>query len=1472
VAKDKARAAIDKDTADNDAQILEAELRYDQAMGTTPFFSTFEDAEGQTWLLNQNTGHRMRVGKPDAAKKRIQLGNTLLGIKDDGKAEVLYEAPKDRIIKEYNGITYEYDPRDPKGTMKELFRDPYWKETQELGLEKTRADIAKAKADVETGKIGALEARSRIEKDLLELEHPKTEALGSGDFIVRRGGKATVHYYGGDTKTFEAGPLPESTRSAIGRMRESLSGLDKPAAPAASTSVSKTGAETAPSARIEVTEVKPTEKTAGEEMGGAGERFKPGWPGSDPRLSGTLRPPSKQTTSSGDIAHYDEHGNLTGIDYLKTAPPHYGEEGYPGSEGYEAEAGLPKNPNWMAEEEEDEYGAGADMDPREGNWWDIDPQRYKDFINWLRQHGQEHEASQPEERFWDPEHPQIQGGGGNMSPPDLEGHPLMRGIIGLGREDIERASPEERFDVANSRDLAPRGPSDWTSEPSLEGDTQYPRDPNRPEETIGTSEVTRRRNPSDVFEEGAELWQERSAGGDPDAITNADRLRRDFPNAPFPENFDEWWPDDQVKFVTEWGQSLPPEEQDRLRQAQVDRLNERLAREREDDFDPESRRREMYGMDRDLEDDLYQPSERTGDPDDFNPSGPDQWAAWEKATERFRHPSLFEDNPGIEHDLPDGFFDLSPEDQQAFVDQWQTRKRAEWEQQASPEEQEQIERARQDFLRDVQGWDPIKEPPGDKPFIYDPSRPEKPPVDEGPVGRDDIENWLWHLAPGEDWGDRNNSTIFDPSEIKGGHTPAPPWHEILNQPSIFKPPSLPTGGHIPVPLPKLPGGHAPGPEIKLPDIVTSIKQRLGAGQGPGEPMGASPAPMGAPPGMGQPAGGQMGGWQPPVPPGEVAGIGHRFGQPMNEGEPFHSGVDLQAQEGAPTVAPADGIVEEVRNDPDGLGLTVIVRDQQGMQHKLGHLSGTDAYRGMVVAKGQNLAQVGSSGNTTGSHLHWAVRDQQGQPQDPTPALGPMGNLPPVPGTEMMGPPGGTGSPPGAAGGMPALPPGLEGGVTPPQPGDIAKSMGMGQDVDLYWDPHNMGAGADGDDDPGEVIGITPSQQANIDAENKRIDMERETRMAEVAQRREAENNRHQEAVAKLEQDWKIHQDNARLQAEKQAEDARHNQAMEAIERERIQADIEIQQMRDANAIRLQQMQQGNQIYLQQGEQAFADFQKQQEMRMEILGSALKNPWMQRLSGMTPGPNYQGAAVPGGQNISTLVNQILTPYDADKYGWQNAPGFLGLDQANAGAAGALPQPGQAGYEEGDMYAYQQQGGAAGGAAQGGAQGGAAGQPALFQQGGGGAQAGQQMGGQNWTYDSAMGAVQGGQGGGSVGAQMAGGGDQGLEYGQNAPATFGDWRAWDPFQKAAYRANIEALGPGAWEQVGQQMADRYAASGGTPDVTAMQAAGGGELGRAGAEMTGELWGQAPEQFWNEQNRQWSRARGPQVQQKLTGQYRV
>jgi hypothetical protein len=380
--------------------------------------------------------------------------------------------------------------------------------------------------------------------------------------------------------------------------------------------------------------------------------------------------------------------------------------------------------------------------------------------------------------------------------------------------------------------------------------------------------------------------------------------------------------------------------------------------------------------------------------------------------------------------------------------------------------------------------------PGQPPGGQDQKYPQLP-WDEPPTGP----GWLPapKYGPG-DLSDRNNTSPVDQSLPSGGHQPgaSPDWGDVTDKPGWWnaplgpgghKPGALPQlgGGHVPVPLPKLPGVMGMGADVspqeaqwdKLDDPLfhsaMGRRGKVGAGQEPPSPAGppppgappspapspASPAPMGPPPsppvsgGSPAPGPGMLGGvsppqprqpgpgWTPPVPQGDVAGIGHRFGQEMDQGEPFHSGVDLQATEGTDTIAPVDGMIHDVTDDPQGLGLTVIIQGNDGSMHKLGHLKSTNVYRGMQVAKGQNLiSKVGSSGNTTGSHLHWAVKDQQGAPVDPTAALGPMASLPPVPGTEMMGPPGGSSSPPGAA----APPPG------PPPP------EGMGQDsMDARWD-------------------------------------------------------------------------------------------------------------------------------------------------------------------------------------------------------------------------------------------------------------------------------------------------------------------------------------------------------------------------------------------------------------------------------------
>jgi murein DD-endopeptidase MepM/ murein hydrolase activator NlpD len=1181
---------------------------------------------------------------------------------------------------------------------------------------------------------------------------------------------------------------------------------------------------------------------------------------------------------------------------------------------------------------------------------------------------------------------------------------------------------------------------------------------------------------------------------------------------------------------------------------------------------------------------------------------------------------------------------------------------------------------------------------------------------------------------------------------------------------------------------------------------------MGLRGGAGHDMGSGQVPTPPPPapgGAGAPPGGNADpkGWAPPVPPQAVAGIGHRFGQQMDQGEPQHSGVDLQAPEGSPTVSPVDGKVERVEHNPAGLGLTVVIRDAQGMEHRLGHLQSTVAYPGMVVAQGQNLAKVGSTGNTTGAHLHWGVKDPQGQPQDPTPALpSPMQNMPPVPGTQMMGPPGGTGgaaqaggAPPPMGGGqdyqptmaaggpgditaqlarvggwaqasnpppegwdhgppkvedpirqlpnttpnpswsddpnagrgsMPPgriLPPmpnadprgpgrlgdplnrgrpasypgagasspddqpfllrlpsynvrntlkyaapgllGLEGGTEeeasardyeympnipkpdidpmyafgsgqdqssmpalgssagantqspdyqagyqagiqastspgmPPvfvpglsqpiptasdqgggdqqmgggqeqpddtgagllmqqhiqrilrdyerrdravaqgqhvegpyditQPADLwglpRPNMGGGQEWDdpsvdpqygqtqgNFGDPaqplppinyggnmsrfprqspdthdtqmgrspygpnaeawyrppppqggvHRVGGGQEAPQGPADWHGLGPGEDSEInrqgdtqqpwntwwrgyhdllkhyqeqidrahkgvtgagadsfdgrgltpqmgrgstgigwapqygtgqDSADSRWDLyeqkdvqgfmgaggaggmgagdvstpagraaviaanpgvnvanfnnavsqgasesqalaaggitssgssggqvntvgaDTQARVNQMAQQAQdqlqvgmsqvnasiaAENDHHNEVMAQLQQNAQFHQDDVALQQAINQETQRHDQATEQLQAQATQMQQTIEQMREANAVTLQQMQEGTQIYLQQGQQAFTDWQTTQQDRMQILSSALNNPWLQQLAGMVPAPGQDTSAVTGG-NIQNLINQILQPFNTQTYGAQNAPSSMNL----TGNPNADPTyvPGNmnwnsisdmlqkaAGSNYNDQAAKQM---FMSMTAQGsGATPGNLTQAQLDQI----VQAGSNGKIGSWAQLSGLnpsGATPASQAGGpTAAAQAAGTAGSQMTMGANQPAggqptlpqqqtgglsptsgqtpTWNQWQGWDPFQMAAYRTDIEAQGPGAWNAQQSNLEQQFAQAGGSPNITQMQAAGATPTQSIGQQMTANVFGQTTPQWQQNQQKQWSQAQAPQVQSNLQG----
>ena len=86
---------------------------------------------------------------------------------------------------------------------------------------------------------------------------------------------------------------------------------------------------------------------------------------------------------------------------------------------------------------------------------------------------------------------------------------------------------------------------------------------------------------------------------------------------------------------------------------------------------------------------------------------------------------------------------------------------------------------------------------------------------------------------------------------------------------------------------------------------------------------------------------------------------------------FHAGLDIAADVGTPVVAPARGKVVFVgRKGP--LGKTLIIDHGYGIRTTYGHTSALHVKRGEEVERGDRIADVGSTGRSTGPHLHYGI--------------------------------------------------------------------------------------------------------------------------------------------------------------------------------------------------------------------------------------------------------------------------------------------------------------------------------------------------------------------------------------------------------------------------------------------------------------------------------------------------------------------
>lgn len=101
-----------------------------------------------------------------------------------------------------------------------------------------------------------------------------------------------------------------------------------------------------------------------------------------------------------------------------------------------------------------------------------------------------------------------------------------------------------------------------------------------------------------------------------------------------------------------------------------------------------------------------------------------------------------------------------------------------------------------------------------------------------------------------------------------------------------------------------------------------------------------------------------------------SGFGYRD-SPFSGEKEFHRGIDISCNVGAPVHAPADGIVSYVGYNK-GYGRFLDLDHSYGITTMYGHLSKVLIETGERVTRGQVIARCGSSGDTTGPHLHYEV--------------------------------------------------------------------------------------------------------------------------------------------------------------------------------------------------------------------------------------------------------------------------------------------------------------------------------------------------------------------------------------------------------------------------------------------------------------------------------------------------------------------
>ncbi len=116
-------------------------------------------------------------------------------------------------------------------------------------------------------------------------------------------------------------------------------------------------------------------------------------------------------------------------------------------------------------------------------------------------------------------------------------------------------------------------------------------------------------------------------------------------------------------------------------------------------------------------------------------------------------------------------------------------------------------------------------------------------------------------------------------------------------------------------------------------------------------------------------------WSAPMTEGKMtSNFGYRWGR-------WHTGTDLDLETGDPIYASFDGMVRIVGWDGSGYGRYVLVRHYNGLETLYGHMSKQTVEQGQLVKAGDQLGLGGSTGRSSGPHLHFETRFE-GNPFSP----------------------------------------------------------------------------------------------------------------------------------------------------------------------------------------------------------------------------------------------------------------------------------------------------------------------------------------------------------------------------------------------------------------------------------------------------------------------------------------------------------